>query len=594
MLTSAATLLAAALLNAGAVHAAAPVTARAQAAIPTPEPGDQAVVVVVVTMDEGWHINSSAPRSEFLIPTRLDLELPKGLSVVGVEYPAPVVRKLAVAGARALELYEGEVRITATLERTHEAIGEVAIGKTALGNGAAAAVLAYQACNDTVCKPPTSIRIPLTLARASGTAIATAGFNDEAGERIASLVAGGVWILVPGMILLGLALNLTPCVYPLVSITVAYFGGQAGDNRARKLWLALVYALGIALTFSAVGASAALSGGLFGAALAKPPVLIAMATVMVALALSSFGLYQIKIPDALGARIGGSGRGAFGALFMGMTMGLVAAPCVGPVVVGLLVFVSSRGDVLLGLSLFFLLAVGLGLPYVVLAVAAGSISALPRSGAWLEWTEHLFGCVLLAMAIYFLQPLLPDSVESVLMPGFLIVATTYLAFFDPAGSEMRGFVAGRRVFGALAVGAVLFAYLPSAETHQALAFEPFSAEVYDRARRSGRPFVIEFSAEWCLPCKEMEERTFTDRDVVDKGDGVTFITVDMTTSTGQIERILDSFDVFGAPTTLFFGPDGKEWKRKVGFIGPEQFAELLDQSRRPSVPARVQGDDQGA
>jgi len=133
-------------------------------------------------------------------------------------------------------------------------------------------------------------------------------------------------------------------------------------------------------------------------------------------------------------------------------------------------------------------------------------------------------------------------------------------------------------------------YLPSGQaSHQELTFEPFTTEAYDRARRSGQPFVLEFSAEWCLPCKEMEERTFTDPVVVGRGAGVTFITVDMTTSTGQIDRILDSFDVFGAPTTLFFGPDGKEWKRKVGFIGPEEFAELLDQSRRPPVPAEGQG-----
>ena len=146
---------------------------------------------------------------------------------------------------------------------------------------------------------------------------------------------------------------------------------------------------------------------------------------------------------------------------------------------------------------------------------------------------------------------------------------------------------GRRVFGAAALVALTATYLPTGETHQELAFEPFSAESYDRARRSGRPFVIEFSAEWCLPCKEMEERTFTDPEVVDVGTGMTFITVDMTTSTRQIDLILESFDVFGAPTTLFFGPDGKEWKRKVGFIGPDEFADLLEQSyRQKSSEAR--------
>lgn len=577
-LTSGAILLVTALLAPGVTQAAEPLSASAERAVRAPEPGAEATVVIVVEIEEGWHINSATPRSDFLIPTRLTAELSEGLSLVAVDYPQPIVRKLEFA-SEPLELYEGEIRISARIR--NEKGGAEPDG---------AAVLAYQACSDVVCKRPTRLKIPIRFETAKAPqprTIVTAGFNDEAAAQIADLVAGGLWVVVPGMILLGLALNLTPCVYPLVSITVAYFGGQAGDSRARKILLALLYALGIAITFSAVGASAALSGGLFGAALTKPPVLIGMAAMMVGLALSSFGLYQIKIPDSLNARLGNAGHGAIGALIMGMTMGLVAAPCVGPVVVGLLVFVGSQGDVFLGLSLFFLLAVGLGLPYVILAVAAGSISALPRSGAWLEWTEHLFGCVLLAMAIYFVQPILPDNVEAVLMPGFLLLATVYLAFFDRAGSEIRGFLVGRRAAGVVAVALLVWTYLPSSGAHGELEFSPFSAESYDLARRSGRPLVIEFSAEWCLPCKEMEERTFTDREVVESGEGVTFLTVDMTTSTRQIDRILESFDVFGAPTTLFFGPDGKEWKRKVGFIGPDEFADLLEQSyRQKSSEAR--------
>jgi len=409
--------------------------------------------------------------------------------------------------------------------------------------------------------------------------IVHAGFNEEAADSIARLVAGGLWTLVPGMLLLGLGLNLTPCVYPLMSITVAYFGSQAGNSRGRKVWLALSYTMGIAVTFSIVGASAALSGGMFGAALSKPPVLIALATMMVALALSSFGVYQIKIPDTLSMRLGGSGKGTLGALFMGMTMGLVAAPCVGPVVIGLLVYVGTQGDVLLGLGLFFLLALGLGIPYVVLAVAAGSIAALPRSGAWLEWVEHFFGCVLLAMAIYFLNPILPDAVERVVMPAFLGLAIAYLAFFDPAGREFRGFVFGRRALGTVALAAIGFVSLPAAETHQELHFEPYSNATFEAARQSGSPFLVEFHAEWCMPCKEMEERTFTDPTVMKAGAGFSFLSVDMTTTDGETEEVLERFDVLGAPTTIFYGPDGNESTRRVGFIGPVDFSKLLDQTR---------------
>jgi len=560
-----------------------PVSARLAQPIERLRVGEDAEIRIAVEIADGWHINSDEPSIEWLIPTSLAFELPAGVEVAEVRYPAPIVRQLKLGGSQDLELYEGVVEIAARLRYPTASDSP----------GEPVALLRYQACNDTLCLRPTSLRIPLGFRVSLFSRVARAGFNETAAEGIAELVAGGLWVVVPAMLLFGLALNLTPCVYPLISITVAYFGGQAGNSRARKLWLAISYTLGIALTFSVLGASAAMSGGLFGAALTNPLVVIGVAGVMVALALSSFGLYQIKPPDALAARLGGSMQGALGALFMGMTMGLVAAPCVGPVVVGLLVFVGSRGDVLLGFGLFFLLAIGLGIPYLVLALAAGSISALPRSGAWLQWTEHLFGCVLLAMAIFFLGPILPDRVEAVLMPAFLGLAIIYLAFIDRSGGELPGFVRGRRAAGLIALAALAIIYRPTAETHQALAFEPFSDKLFLQAKRSGEPFVVEFGAEWCLPCKEMEERTFTDPEVVAEGEGMTFIAVDMTTTDRYTEIVLGSFDVLGAPTTLFFGPDGEEWLRRIGFIGPTDFAELLSRSRAPEQH-RTGASDGGA
>ncbi len=537
--------------------------------------GESAVVTIELDVAKGWHINSNEPGLDFLIPTTVEFELSDGLSVVGVDYPEPVVRKLKLGGSRSLRLYEGRVRITARLH--YERVPAVARPPVA--------IVHYQACNDTLCLRPTSVRLPigLELSALDRDSVARAGFNEQAAESIARLVAGGLWVVVPGMLLLGLALNLTPCVYPLVSVTVAYFGRQAGKRRGRMLWLAVCYTFGIALTFSALGAFAALSGGLFGQALTHPAVLVLLAAVMVALALSSFGLYQIQVPGGLDSRLAGAAGGALGAMLMGMTMGLVAAPCVGPVVVGLLVFVGTRGDVLLGFGLFFLLALGLGIPYLALAMAAGSISALPRSGAWLQWTEHLFGCVLLAMAVYFIRPVLPGPLAKWLMPAYLSLAAVYLAFLDPAGREVRWFLRLRRGAGvaALAALAVVYRPLPSGGG-DGLVFVPFTVQAYDAARQRHQPFVIEFRADWCLPCKEMEERTFKDPAVVEAGRGIAFFSVDMTRSSPRVNAILKSFDVLGAPTTIFFGADGKEWRRTVGFVGPEDFATLLEATRDPS------------
>jgi thiol:disulfide interchange protein DsbD len=555
-----------------------PVSAKATLASDRVRAGESVGVEIAVTIAEGWHINGNEPGLEFLIPTTLEFELPAGMKANDVRFPPAAVRRLALAGDRDLKLYEGTVRITAALHR--ESAGAP--------HGDAAAVLRYLACNDSLCLRPSTIRLPLELDTGAIAGVAAGKFNDEAADRIARLVGGGLWVMVPGMLLLGFALNLTPCVYPLLSVTIAYFGSQAHNRRSRKLGLAVAYTLGIALTFSALGVSAALSGGLFGRALTNPLVLAGVSGVMLALALSCFGVYQLRIPAGLALRVGRAAHGALGALFMGMTMGLVAAPCVAPVVVGLLVFIGSRGDPLLGFGLFFLLALGLGVPYVALAVAAGSIARLPRSGAWLQWTEHLFGCILVAMAIYFAEPVLPDKLSRVLMPAFLTLAVTYLAFFDRAGRDFRTFVFGRWAVGAMALVAIAFTYLPAGESQEMLAFEPFSVQSYDRARTNGKPFIVEFTAEWCLPCKEMEERTFTDARVISAAHGMTFLSVDMTTSDEQKERILQSFDVVGAPTTVFFGADGKERTRRVGFVPPEDFVQILSQLGTASgeAPAR--------
>ncbi len=532
------------------------------------EVGDTADVTLTIDIDDGWHINSNKPGIEFLIPTTVTFELPEGVRLTEVRYPTPVVKEISLSGGKEISLLEGKVAITAG----------VFYDRLATGGRAATAVLRYQACNDTLCLRPQLERIPFPAKFALVEGVAVAGVDGESADIIARLVAGGWLVLVPGMLVLGLALNLTPCVYPLVSVTVAYFGGQAGSSRGKRLNLALAYMLGIALTFSVFGLSAALSGSFFGSALANPWVLGGVSLLMVLLALSSFGVYQFKIPDRLAATLGRSSTGIAGALLMGATMGIVAAPCVGPIVAGLLVFVGSRADPALGFGLFFLLAVGLGAPYVVLAMAAGSIKALPRSGDWLQWTEHLFGCVLLGMAIYFAGPLLPEPLKAYALPAFAAAAAVYLAFIDPAGSGFRGFVVLRRTVGVVVLVALAGTYAPTGPDRAALQWTDFSQTAFESARRSGKPFVVDFTAEWCLPCKEMEERTFTDAAVLAAGEDAGFLSVDMTTGSDRIDAILRDFDVLGAPTTIFFGADGKERERRVGFVGPTEFAELLESS----------------
>ena len=223
----------------------------------------------------------------------------------------------------------------------------------------------------------------------------------------------------------GLALNLTPCVYPVIPLTVSFFGGQAQGQSRRTLLLASVYVLGMATMYSALGVAAALSGRLFGAALQSPWVLGVVALVLVGLALSMFGLYDIRMPTALMQKAGAR-QGVAGAYGMGLLVGVVAAPCVGPVVLGLLAFVAATQDAVLGFLFFFVLALGLGLPFLVLAAFSGRIAALPRAGAWMDGVKKVFGWILLAMAAYFVRNAIPGLLGAWLLPAILVVGALAL------------------------------------------------------------------------------------------------------------------------------------------------------------------------
>jgi thiol:disulfide interchange protein DsbD len=340
-------------------------------------------------------------------------------------------------------------------------------------------------------------------------------------------------------------------------------------------FLASLYVLGIALSFSAVGLAAALSGGLFGAALQKPPVLFSIAALLVFLALGSFGLYPLQAPSSLLRWAGASGAGGTGALFMGLTMGVVAAPCVGPIVLGLLVFVGSRQDPVLGLLLFLFLALGMGAPYLVLALAAGSIQHLPRSGEWLVWTERLFGCVLLGLAAHFVAPILPEAPRLWLLPAVVGLSGLYLGFVEPAGRTIRYFPVVKRAMGVAMMGTG-FWFAQATTAPNAVAWQQI--EVLDDGEGvPPRPALIDFAAEWCIPCRQMEHTTYADREVLREAERFHMVKADITEESSETTRLVERFDVRGVPTVILLSAAGEERERFVGYVSA---GELLDAMRK--------------
>lgn len=552
------------------------------AALETPlTAGQRATLVVTARIADGWHINSDHPISDYYIPTRIAVTPPAHVGAGAVEYPAARMITLAFAGAEKLSVFSGTVQFKIPL------VADAAFRHDV---GAPAKVeLHYQACNDSRCLRPKSIPTTIDLAAASATAeqaagsgsASTDGFAATAGNFATSenaisdvFLAHGYVIGLLVVLLGGLALNLTPCVYPLIGVTIAYFGNESGAPR-KVIVLACLYVLGIALMFSGVGVAVALSGGLFGAALQNPIVLALIATMLLTLAASSFGLFALQPPQWVMQRAGIARPGYFGALVMGLGMGVVAAPCIGPIVLGLLLMVQRSQSALFGFVLFFTLAVGLGLPYIGLAMAAGNIRRLPRSGEWLAWIEQLFGFVLVGLAIYFLDPLIPNRVATRMLPYYAVAAGIFLGFISPAGRNWRPFLVIRYAIGTLSIIALIAMLVNSRRSVPQLVFEPFSPTLVETARSAGKPVVIDFAADWCVPCREMERTTFVDPEVVREAAGFVRLRANLTAENATNDALIKQFGVEGVPTTVFINGRGAIRKRRVGYVGPSEFLTYL-------------------
>ncbi|MGH7496458.1 MAG: protein-disulfide reductase DsbD family protein [bacterium] len=543
-------------------------------------------VAVVGQISEGWHINAHEPSEEFLIPTEIVLDALPGVTVEQVVYPEAVTRTFAFSET-ALAVYEAQAVIGLQLKIAENFAGERLI---------LAGAIKYQACNDVSCLPPAEARFssivpivgldqpanlthPDLFERIPFAMQLGAPNAPESENEVGKLIEEhGVAVALIFIFLGGLALNLTPCVYPLIPITVSYFGGQTGGRTTRVLGLAVSYVLGMALTYSVLGVAAASSGALFGAALQSPAVLIFIALVMMALALSMFGLYEIQPPLALTRRIGGSRPGYIGALFMGLTVGIIAAPCLGPFVLGLLTYVAATGKPMLGFWMFFVLALGLGVPYVMLGMFSGLLRNLPRSGMWMVWIKKVFGVILLAMAVYFVQPILPNLLKEYLLPLVLIGGAVYLGFLESSKFNANALLWLKRAVTLGFVGVALWLMWPEKEA-QAAMWLPYDEAALLEAQRAGKPMIIDFTAVWCLACKELEKYTFPHAAVVARASRFALLRADLTQyGSAPVQEILQRFQIKGLPTVVFIDAAGNEVvsQRVIGFVKGEDFAKRME------------------
>ena len=543
---------------------------------PEIESGKPFELTVKLTVKDHFHIQAADAKEPY-IPTEVKITGPAGYTFGKPVFPPSTT---ATVAGDTIPVYEGEIEVKVPVTPPAGASGKPDLKVE----------VRYQACDDKSCFPPTSVKAdsappgtdsappapPESVKAANVPGFSVSKIESfvppdqfirflETGEtaagedKLGNLLAGNLLLALPVIFVLGLALNLTPCVYPIIPITISYFGGQA-ESGQKPFKLAVFYVLGMALMYSLLGVAAGLTGNLFGSQLQNPWVLGVFAAMMFALALSQFDkkdgtpIWEFQLPAGLRNKAQRK-TGAIGAVLMGLMVGVVAAPCIGPAVIALLQYVGTQQSPMLGFILFFTRAVGLGLPYVFLATVSGSVKKLPRSGEWMIGVKHIFGAVMIWMGFYYLQTILNGWYPNLGTYALVAVAGLsgiYLLFIDRAGKNARGFNAIKTVVGIAGIAFAVFLAQPAPP--ETIQWQPYSEEKIQQARAEGKKVLVDFTADWCAQCKELEHKTFSDPGV---------------------GRTAGDFVALRADMTNFEGPTAKKWQAEYAIKGLPTVARLI-------------------
>lgn len=480
-------------------------------------------------------------------------------------------------------------------------------------------VVSYQGCAEIgVCYPPQTQRLTLQLPKAPAAAVlapplvAAPAVNASAPQdqdHIASVLAeGSLWAIVAIFFGFGLLLAFTPCVFPMIPILSGIIVGQGAALTTRKAFLlSLMYVLAMALTYTLIGILAGLFGANLQATFQNPWIISAFALIFVLLALSMFGFYDLQLPSRLQSKLAAmsthqQGGTLFGVAIMGLLSALIVGPCIAPPLFGALIYISQTGDAVLGGLALLALSLGMGAPLVVIGTSAGRL--LPRAGAWMEAIKAVFGVALLGVAMTLLERIVPPALALLLWGMLLICTAIYLGALTqpPAGASgwrilWKGVGVVLLIYGALLlIGAAaggtntlqplrgLFAISGEA-SGQALAFQriktsPDLERALAVAKAAGKPVMLDFYADWCVSCKELERDTFSDPQVMAQLRDVVRLQADVTANDALDQALMqDQFGIFGPPALFFFDASGKELAemRMIGFVTAE---ELLANLRR--------------
>ncbi|MBN1880148.1 protein-disulfide reductase DsbD [bacterium] len=423
---------------------------------------------------------------------------------------------------------------------------------------------------------------------------------NSGSDRLQTALQGNLALAFFLVFLAGIGISLTPCVYPMIPITISYIGGKStGQGKLKGFVLSLFYVLGLALIYAILGVAAALTGSLFGSITQTPWVIGGVAIIFGIMGLSMLGLFDIQLPSAFQGKIqsGGPKSGYFGSVIMGMIAGLVAAPCAGPAIVALMTFIASTGNIFLGFTLMMTFAFGMGLLFIALGTFSGLLSALPDAGMWMEKVKKVFGIIMIGAALFIVKPLLPPPVFGFLTGlGLLLLGAGMGAFRPLAAADSHGRDLWKGIAILLVVSGIYFmiSLLPvpgkivpeMAASKQTLSSESEASNwrsdllsAINDAKKLNKPILLDFGAEWCVQCKELEHKTFADPQVKRRLADMIAVKVDCTKARDdKVKATLAEYTVNGLPTVILLDAQAQELGRFTGFLPPDGFLGFLEQS----------------